>query len=519
MPALPKPSRQDSPESTLSPAPSPPADDEDQQRDESKEDIVQDTGASDAQPEASSSTDAGAGTNGIESKPSADDDPKESKEAHHPSRPQSTRPESSSRSSKPPEAPTAARGPPSESSATSATAVASDDASNSKAEAVTPQKKVETILELNLEMFRYVLIRRTSGRSLTLLRFSVWNEMSKRGLQNYPDWLQYVPCTSFVIGRSHKSCRYQQRMHTNVMWLASCTRELKPDVSHSSPIHSRRTDELVVQAQRTPHPSLVPPPPLAGINMGKIPKIYEQLPNLFAKEASREVRKRQYFAAVAAANRKRERPEDDQHMGPVAKKQNTGEGAMMKDPTPPRASATPTMMAAPAPLPLGGNGPMDPTPRSGSVPYNGRPASSHSNTSSHAAMAAQQDQMRLASQSRQSQHQRSPSVPTAISNAPTPAPNGVAHGGGQGGTGVLPFNQIPQDAVTHWQNILQTNPMSHHIVQYALRAIPTFSTMAMEEQIRFLHHVHLQGQVRRPFLLVIVIVSLILRSSRIDESR
>jgi hypothetical protein len=204
--------------------------------------------------------------------------------------------------------------------------------------------------------------------------------------------------------------------------------------------------------------------------MGKLPPLYESLPTLFAREISREQRKRQH---QALSGRKRERQDDmlpPDQLSP-RKRQDTGE-SKHPSPTPPRTMGPPSEAPTPvAPTPIA---PMEAGSRAGSVPFV-RPSSAHSTASSAHNPLSAQEQMRQAQMRAQQQ------------SVPVPGMNGVASP-----------NPNPQQASAHqqemaaqWSHILNTNPMGNSLVQYAISRVANFTTLPRDNQIRVLMQLQL----------------------------
>lgn len=201
--------------------------------------------------------------------------------------------------------------------------------------------------------------------------------------------------------------------------------------------------------------------------MGKLPQLYESIPTLFAREISREQRKRQHHQALAG--RKRERQDDmllPDQLSP-RKRQDRGE-SKQPSPTPPRTMGPPSEALTPvAPTPIA---PTEASSRATSVPFV-RPSSAHSTASSthnHNPLSAQ-EQMRQA-QMRQAQQQHA--------TATAPAMNGM--------TPPNPQQPSTQEMAAQWNHILNTNPMGNTLVQYAMSRVPNFTALPRENQIRAL---------------------------------
>jgi len=197
--------------------------------------------------------------------------------------------------------------------------------------------------------------------------------------------------------------------------------------------------------------------------MGKLPQLYESLPTLFAREISREQRKRQH---QALAGRKRERQDDmlpPDQLSP-RKRQDTGE-SKQPSPTPPRMMGPPSEALTPvAPTPIA---PMEASSRAGSVPF-ARPSSAHSTASSAHNPLSAQEQMRQAQMRVQQQSVTAPGM-----------------------NGIVPPNPNPQQPSTQemaaqWNHILNTNPMGNSLVQYAMSRVPNFTALPRDHQIRVL---------------------------------
>lgn len=197
--------------------------------------------------------------------------------------------------------------------------------------------------------------------------------------------------------------------------------------------------------------------------MGKLPQLYETLPTLFAREISREQRKRQHHAL---AGRKRERQDDmlpPDQLSP-RKRQDTGE-SKQPSPTPPRTMGPPSEALTPvAPTPIA---PTEVSSRAGSVPF-ARPSSAHSTASSAHNPLSAQEQMRQAQMRVQQQ------------NVTAPARNGVTPPNSNS------QQPLTQEMAAQWNHILSTNPMGNSLVQYAFSRVPNFSSLPRENQIRVL---------------------------------
>ena len=197
--------------------------------------------------------------------------------------------------------------------------------------------------------------------------------------------------------------------------------------------------------------------------MGKLPQLYESLPTLFAKEISREQRKRQH---QALAGRKRERQDDmlpPDQLSP-RKRQDTGE-SKQPSPTPPRTMGPPSEALTPvAPTPIA---PTEAGSRAGSVPFV-RPSSAHSTASSAHNPLSAQEQMRQAQMRIQQQNNTAPSMNGVTPPNPNPQPPST------------------QEMAAQWNYILNTNPMGNSLVQYAMSRVPNFTTIPRENQIRVL---------------------------------
>ena len=207
--------------------------------------------------------------------------------------------------------------------------------------------------------------------------------------------------------------------------------------------------------------------------MGKLPQLYENLPTLFAREISRDQRKRQH---QALAGRKRERQDDmlpPDQLSP-RKRQDTGE-SKQPSPTPPRTMGPPSEALTPvAPTPIA---PTEASSRAGSVPF-ARPSSAHSATSSSHNPLSAQEQMRQAQMRVQQQSVTAPSM----NGVTPPNPN--------------PQQPLTQEMAAQWNHILNTNPMGNSLVQYAFSRVPNFSGLPRENQIRVLIQLQLVSVIR-----------------------
>lgn len=201
--------------------------------------------------------------------------------------------------------------------------------------------------------------------------------------------------------------------------------------------------------------------------MGKLPQLYESLPTLFAREISREQRKRQH---QALAGRKRERQDDmlpPDQLSP-RKRQDTGE-SKQPSPTPPRTMGPPSEALTPvAPTPIA---PPESSSRAGSVPF-ARPSSAHSTASSAHNPLSAQEQMRQAQMRVQQQNAIAQGM-----NGVTPNPN--------------PQPPSTQEMAAQWNHILNTNPMGNSLVQYAISRVPNFTALPRDNQIRVLMQLQL----------------------------
>jgi hypothetical protein len=249
------------------------------------------------------------------------------------------------------------------------------------------------------------------------------------------------------------------------MWLATVSNP--PGKEPVGPdLHTPYISLPSIKATRTlaSLPTIAPPPFIQNIPMGKLPQLYESLPTLFAREISREQRKRQYNQTLAG--RKRERQDDifpPDQLSP-RKRQDTGE-SKQPSPTPPRTMGPPSETLTPvAPTPIA---PTEAGSRAGSVPFV-RPSSAHSTASSAHNPMSVQEQIRQAQMRAQQQSVAAPGM-----------------------NGVPPLNPNPQQLSTQemaaqWNHILSTNPMGNSLVQYAISRVPNFTALARENQIRAL---------------------------------
>ena len=227
-----------------------------------------------------------------------------------------------------------------------------------------------------------------------------------------------------------------------------------------------------IKAPRPPTslPTIAPPPFIQNIPMGKLPQLYESLPTLFAKEISREQRKRQH---QVLAGRKRERQDDmlpPDQLSP-RKRQDRGE-SKQPSPTPPRTMGPPSEVLTPvAPTPIA---PAEASSRAGSVPFV-RPNSAHSTASSAHNPLSAQEQIRQAQMRIQQQNMTAP----GMNGVAPPNPN--------------PNSQQPstQEMAAQWNHILNTNPMGNSLVQYAMSRVPNFTTIPRDNQIRVLMQLQL----------------------------
>jgi hypothetical protein len=211
--------------------------------------------------------------------------------------------------------------------------------------------------------------------------------------------------------------------------------------------------------------------------MGKLPQLYESLPTLFAREISREQRKRQH---QALAGRKRERQDDmlpPDQLSP-RKRQDTGE-SKHPSPTPPRTMGPPSEALTPvAPTPIA---PTEASSRAGSVPF-ARPGSAHSTASSAHNPLSAQEQMRQAQMRVQQQNVTAP----GMNGVTPPNPN--------------PQQPSTQEMAAQWNHILNTNPMGNTLVQYAMSRVPNFTALPRENQIRVLMQLQLVSVTLSKFL-------------------